>query len=135
MQFSDMMLRSFLIYGSLLHKRIRNYFLYSDWWIVFLMIVFISNYSSFHIIQFFPGIFETYLETLFDIMGDFATQKGNRMSLESFQSFVSETEIFSAHDSNTLTAGRSNMCRSHHGVWKFLRSNCKKSIEMLIKIS
>ena len=81
-----------------------------------LMIVFISNYSSFHFIQFFPGIFETYLETLFDIMGDFASQKGNRMSLESFQSFVSETEIFSAHDSNTSTAGRSNMYRSHHGI-------------------
>ena len=38
-------------------------------------------------------------------MGDFATQKGDRMSLESFQGFVTETEIFSAHDSNTLTAG------------------------------
>lgn len=60
-----------------------------------------GNYLS----QSMPGIFETYLGTIFDIMGDFATQKGNRMSLESFQGFVTETEIFSAHDSNTLTAG------------------------------
>jgi hypothetical protein len=51
------------------------------------------------------GIFESYLGTILDIMGDFATQSGNRMSLESFQAFVAETEIFSAHDSNTLTGG------------------------------
>ena len=57
--------------------------------------------------KYYPGIFETYLGTIFDIMGDFATQKGDRMSLESFQGFVTETEIFSAHDSNTLTAGNS----------------------------
>lgn len=68
---------------------------------------------AFYILQFLSGIFETYLETLFDIMGDFATQKGNRMSLESFLGFVAETEIFSGHDSNTLTTGTNDMYRNH----------------------
>lgn len=35
------------------------------------------------------------------------------MSPESFQGFVTETEIFSAHDSNTLTAGiQRRVCKS-----------------------